>query len=146
MPLQKTQNILDNFSKNDDIKVIYVKTDSLNFQKRFNGTISNFFRNLKNSLCSFQGISNRKYFAGFSGVYFFEENGEAARVAILFDASIENLNDTQVKTRIRKLMGFNTEIKIGRFDEFSSEIFEMAKIKATQQTFGKYYFQNKKKT
>ena len=63
-----------------------------------------------------------------------------------FDASIENLNDTQVKTRIRKLMGFNTEIKIGRFDEFSSEIFEMAKIKATQQTFGKYYFQNKKNT
>lgn len=105
MSLLKEQRILNTLKENKNNQVIQVITTNQNFEERFNGSISLFFRSLKNGLYSFNGVSNREYFKGISGVYFSLEEVDKFEIIIVYDTTVKTLNQTQVITRLRKLLG-----------------------------------------
>jgi hypothetical protein len=99
-----------------------------------------FFRSLKNGLYTFQGVSNREYFRGISGVYYSLENLDRFEIIIVYDATNKSLNHIQVVTRLRKLLGFDIEVNFGLFEDFESRINEMISVRRKTQTFGDYYY------
>jgi hypothetical protein len=144
MSLLKEQRILNTLKENKNNQVIQVITTNQNFEDRFNGSISLFFRSLKNGLYSFNGVSNREYFKGISGVYFSLEEVDKFEIIIVYDTSVKTLNQTQVITRLRKLLGFNIDVKFGLLEDYETRITEMLGIKRRTQSFGNHYFNNKK--
>ena len=144
MSLHKEQNLISTLRNNKNLQIIQVITTNQNFEKRFNGSISHFFRSLKNGLYSYQGVSNREYFKGISGVYFSLEDKELFEIIIVNDTSYKTLNKIQVITRLKKLLGFDIQVNLGIFDEYEPRIREMIGIKQRTQTFGDYYTKNKR--
>jgi len=144
MSLHKEQNLISTLRNNKNLQIIQVITTNQNFEKRFNGSISQFFRSLKNGLYSYQGVSNREYFKGISGVYFSLEDKELFEIIIVNDTSYKTLNKIQVITRLKKLLGFDIQVNLGIFDEYEPRIREMIGIKQRTQTFGDYYIKNKR--
>ena len=139
MSLLKEQRILNTLKENKNNQVIQVITTNQNFEDRFNGSISLFFRSLKNGLYSFNGVSNREYFKGISGVYFSLEEVDKFEIIIVYDTSVNTLNQTQVITRLRKLLGLDIQVNFGEFEQFEPRIREMVGIKRKTQPFGNYY-------
>ena len=143
MPLIKEQRIIDSLKSNPNMKAIRILTTTKNFENRFEGSISLFFRTLKNGLNSFQSISNRDFFKNLSGCYFSLEDTNNFEIIILYDSSLSKLNKLQVITRIKKLLGIEIEIEFGDFDQYESRIKEMIGIVRKSQTFGDFYFKAK---
>jgi len=139
MSHNQAQNILEELQDKNNLQVIQIKTTALEFNLRFNSSVSSFFRSLKNGLYSFQGTSNRDYFKGLSGVYFSESNGEQIEIIILYDSTTSVLNKIQVITRLRKLLGYNSLIDFGSFEQFASRISQMVGIQRKVQKFGSWY-------
>ena len=144
MSLLKEQRILNTLKENKNYQVIQIITTNQNFEDRFEGSISLFFRSLKNGLYSFNGVSNREYFKGISGVYFSLEEVEKFEIIIVYDTTVKTLNQIQVITRLRKLLGFNIDVKFGLLEDYETRIREMLGIKRKTQSFGDHYFNNKK--
>lgn len=144
MPLIKEQKLIDSIKSNPNIKAIRVLTSSENFQRRFKGSISYFFRNLKNGLNSIGGVSNRDFFRNLSGCYFSLEEVNSFEIIILYDSSVKELNHSQVIIRIKKLLGLDTSIKFGDYSEYANRIKEMIGIVRKTQTFGDFYFNKEK--
>lgn len=118
--------------------VIHIKTSPIIFHKRFLG-VSSFFKSLKNGLYSINKVPNRIYFRGLSGVYMSLEMDSHLEIIILYDSNITPLNSLQVKTRVVKLLGLGTEVKLGILGEFKNEIDRIKTIKTETQIFGGYY-------
>lgn len=140
MSLIQAKSILDTLKENKNLKVIQIITTNQNFENRFQGSISLFFRSLKNGLYTFQGVSNREYFRGISGVYYSLENLDRFEIIIVYDATNKSLNQIQVVTRLRKLLGFDIEVNFGLFEDFEPRINEMISVRRKTQTFGDYYY------
>jgi hypothetical protein len=140
MSLIQAKSILDTLKENKNLKVIQIITTNQNFENRFQGSISLFFRSLKNGLYTFQGVSNREYFRGISGVYYSLENLDRFEIIIVYDATNKSLNHIQVVTRLRKLLGFDIEVNFGLFEDFEPRINEMISVRRKTQTFGDYYY------
>jgi len=132
------KSILEDLRGRYDLQAIHIKTSSKNFYKRF-ADVSKFFRTMKNSLHAVGRQTNRTFFKGLSGVYFSECNGEQIEVIILYDSSTSILNEIQVITRLRKLLGFDILIDFGSFEQFECRIRQMAQIVRKTQTFGNWY-------
>ena len=143
MALLHEQRIIDTLKLNPDIKGIRILTTSKNFEERYEGSISSFFRCLKNGLGSFRSISNRKFFKNLSGCYFTLEDSNEFEIIILYDSSISKLNRIQIVTRIRKLLGLGITVEFGDFETYESRIREMVGIVRKTQTFGNFYFSGK---
>jgi hypothetical protein len=139
MPLIQDQRTLSKLKNNNNLEAIQITTTTENFNKRFDGSISQFFKTLKNGLNSFNGVSNREYFKGISGAYFSLADSEEFEIIIIYDSSIKKLNPIQVSTRLKKLLGMNIEVNYGTYDDYSSRIFQMLGIIRKSQTFGEYY-------
>lgn len=139
MSLIQAKSILNTLKENKNLKVIQIITTNQNFENRFQGSISLFFRSLKNGLYTFQGVSNREYFRGISGVYYSLENLDRFEIVIVYDSTNKTLNQTQVVTRLRKLLGFDIEVNFGLFEDFEPRITEMISVRRKTQTFGDYY-------
>jgi dsDNA-specific endonuclease/ATPase MutS2 len=139
MSLYSERILITRLKENKNLQVIQVKTTNENFEKRFEGSISMFFRSLKNGLYSFQGITNREYFKGLSGVYFSLEHKDVFEIIIVYDTKVKDLNKIQIMTRLKKLLGIEVEISIGEFMEFENRIHEMIGIRQKTQSFGDYY-------
>lgn len=139
MPLIQDQRTLIKLKDNQNLEAIQIKTTTENFNKRFDGSISQFFKTLKNGLNSFNGVSNREYFKGISGAYFSLSDSEEFEIIIIYDTSIKKLNPLQVSTRLKKLLGLDIKITYGSFSDFSTRIIEMLGIVRKSQTFGDYY-------
>jgi hypothetical protein len=144
MSLIQAKSILDTLKENKNLQVIQIITTNQNFENRFQGSISLFFRSLKNGLYTFQGVSNREYFRGISGVYYSLENLDRFEIIIVYDGTNKSLNPIQVVTRLRKLLGFDIEVNFGLFEDFEPRISEMISVRRKTQTFGDYYFNSKK--
>ena len=144
MSLIKEQSILNKLKENKNLQVIQIITPNQNFENRFGGNVSLFFRAIKNGLYSFQGISNREYFKDIGGVYFSFEDANRFEMIITYDATKKTLNQIQVVTRLRKLLGFDIEVNFGLLEDFEPRIIEMISTKQKTQTFGDYYFINSK--
>ena len=136
-PIQ-AQNILEDLKDRNNLQAIQIKTSSTNFNNRFKG-VSSMFRVMKNSLHSMQGISNRTYFKGLSGIYFSECNGDDFEIIIIYDTSLNNLNRVQVVSRLRKMLGFDIQTEFGSFEQFEGRIRQMVGIVNKTQTFGDWY-------
>jgi hypothetical protein len=139
MPLLTDQRTLIKLKENEQLEAIQIKTTTENFNERFDGSISQFFKTLKNGLNSFNGVSNREYFKGISGAYFSLSDGEEFEIIIIYDTSIKKLNQLQVITRLKKLLGLNIQIEFGTYDDFAPRIFHMLGITRKSQAFGEYY-------
>ena len=140
MSLIQAKSILDTLKENKNLQVIQIITTNQNFENRFQGSISLFFRSLKNGLYTFQGVSNREYFRGLSGVYYSLEELDRFEIIIVYDATNMSLNPIQVVTRLRKLLGFDIEVNFGLFEDFEPRIDEMISVRRKTQTFGDYYY------
>ena len=145
MSLLQEQRILNTLSENKNYQLIQIITTPHIINERFEGSISKWFRSVKNGLYSFNGISNRDYFRGISGFYLSFEEANNLEIIIIYDTTHKTLNPIQIITRLRKLLGFNIEVKFGQFYDFEKRIKEMLNIKRNTQTFGDLYF-NKIKT
>ena len=139
MPLIQDQRTLIKLKDNNNLDAIHIKTSTENFNKRFDGSISHFFKTLKNGLNSINGVSNRDYFKGISGAYFSLSDSEEFEIIIIYDTSIKKLNPLQVSTRLKKLLGLNIEVCYGTYDDYATRIFYMLGITRKSQTFGEYY-------
>jgi hypothetical protein len=139
MPLIQDQRTLNKLTGNEYLEAIQIKTTTENFNERFDGSISLFFKTLKNGLNSFNGVSNREYFKGISGAYFSLSNGKEFEIIIIYDTSIKKLNQLQVITRLKKLLGLNIQTVFGTYDDFAPRIFHMLGITRKSQAFGAYY-------
>ena len=139
MSLIQAKSILDTLKENKNLQVIQIITTNQNFENRFQGSISLFFRSLKNGLYTFQGVSNREYFRGISGVYYSLENLDRFEIIIVYDGTNKSLNQIQVVTRLRKLLGFDIQVNFGLFEDFEPRINEMISVRRKTQTFGDYY-------
>jgi len=139
MTLIQDQRTLNKLKNNKNLDAIHIKTTTENFNKRFDGSISQFFKTLKNGLNSFNGVSNREYFKGISGAYFSLADSEEFEIIIIYDTTVKKLNPLQVSTRLKKLLGFNIEVAYGTYDDYASRIFYMLGITRKSQTFGEYY-------
>ena len=139
MPLIQDQRTLIKLKENQNLEAIQIKTTTENFNKRFDGSMSQFFKTLKNGLNSFNGVSNRVYFKNISGAYFSLSDSEEFEIIIIYDTSIKKLSPLQVSTRLKKLLGMNIEIAFGTYDDYASRIFHMLGITRKSQTFGEYY-------
>ena len=139
MSLIQAKSILNTLKENKNLQVIQIITTNQNFENRFQGSISLFFRSLKNGLYTFQGVSNREYFRGISGVYYSLENLDRFEIIIVYDGTNKSLNQIQVVTRLRKLLGFDIQVNFGLFEDFEPRINEMISVRRKTQTFGDYY-------
>ena len=140
MSLIQAKSILNTLKENKNLQVIQIITTNQNFENRFQGSISLFFRSLKNGLYTFQGVSNREYFRGISGVYYSLENLDRFEIIIVYDGTNKSLNQIQVVTRLRKLLGFDIQVNFGLFEDFEPRISEMISVRRKTQTFGDYYY------
>jgi hypothetical protein len=139
MPLIQDQRTLIKLKDNKNLDAIHIKTTTENFNKRFDGSMSQFFKSLKNGLNSFNGVSNRVYFKGISGAYFSLADSEEFEIIIIYDTTVKKLNPLQVSTRLKKLLGLNIEVSYGTYDDFAPRIFYMFGIIRKSQAFGEYY-------
>jgi hypothetical protein len=139
MPLIQDQRTLIKLKDNKNLDAIHIKTSTENFNKRFDGSISQFFKTLKNGLNSFNGVSNRVFFKNISGAYFSLSDSEEFEIIIIYDTTVKKLNPLQVSTRLKKLLGHNIEIAFGTYSEYAPRIFYMLGITRKSQTFGEYY-------
>jgi hypothetical protein len=143
MGLLKEKRYLEHFRNNENIRIISIITTSKNFEKKFDSSISSFWKALKNGLYSFGGRTNRQVMRGLSGVYFSLEMGEEMQIIIVYDASKKALNQLDTSIRLKKLLGLNIQIEYGTFEAFEPAIQNMFGIRRKIQPFGDYYFANK---
>jgi hypothetical protein len=139
MALIKEKRILTSLKDNPNIKGIRILTTSSNFEDRFQGNINHFFKILKNSLQSVDGLTNREFFRNFSGAYFSIDNSVECEIIILYDTSKSNLNELQFKIRLKKMLGSSIKLEFGNFPTFANKLEEMTGIVRRGQLFGDYY-------
>jgi len=139
MPLIQDQRTLIKLKDNKNLDAIHIKTSTENFNKRFDGSISQFFKTLKNGLNSLNGVSNRVFFKNISGAYFSLSDSEEFEIIIIYDTTVKKLNPLKVSTRLKKLLGLNIEVSYGTYDDYATRIFYMMGITRKSQTFGEYY-------
>ena len=139
MPLIQDQRTLIKLKDNNNLDAIHIKTTTENFNKKFDGSMSQFFKKLKNGMNAINGIPNRTFFKGISGAYFSLADSEEFEIIIIYDTSIKKLNPLQVSTRLKKLLGLNIEVSYGTYDDFAPRIFYMFGIIRKTQAFGEYY-------
>ena len=138
MALIQAQSIIESLQGRKDLHAIHIKTSYANFNKRFSD-VSKFFRTMKNSLHSLGRQTNRVFFKGLSGIYFSETDGINFEIIIIYEDSINELNRTQVITRLRKLLGFDIKLDLGSFDKFETKISQMVGVERKVQKFGNWY-------
>jgi hypothetical protein len=138
MALIQAQSIIESLQGRKDLHAIHIKTSYANFNKRFSD-VSKFFRTMKNSLHSLGRQTNRVFFKGLSGIYFSETDGTDFEIIIIYEDSINELNRTQVITRLRKLLGFEIKLDLGSFDQFETKISRIVGVERKVQKFGNWY-------
>jgi hypothetical protein len=138
LPLPHTQRIENYLINNSQSDAIYLKTPNLRIQKLIGGNPSHFFRMLKNGLHSLGGVSNRTFFKGFTGIYFYISNLDTMEMIILYEGTYPY---QETKHRIKKLLGIDVELEFGKAETFKSKIEEIVQLKTQSQFFGDAFFE-----
>ena len=138
LPLPHTQRIENYLINNRQSDAIYLKIPNSRIQKLFGGNPAYFFRMLKNGLHSLGGVSNRAFFKGFTGVYFYMSNLDTMEMIILYEGTYPY---QETKHRIKKLLGIDVELEFGKAETFKSKIEEIVKLKTQSQFFGDAFFE-----
>ena len=136
--LGQAQRIENYLRSNPNSSAIYIKVPQSRNQKLFGGNPAQFFRILKNGLHSLGGVSNRVFFKGFTGIYFYMTTHESMEMVILYQGSyLEN----QTRHRIKKILGIDVELEFGGVESFKSKIMDILEIKTQSQFFGDAFFE-----
>jgi hypothetical protein len=136
--LGQAQRIENYLSDNPNSSAIYIKVPHSRIQKLFGGNPAQFFRILKNGLHSLGGVSNRVFFKGFTGIYFFMTNHESMEMVILYKGAYP---ENQTRHRIKKILGIDVELEFGGVESFKSKIMDILEIKTQSQFFGDAFFE-----
>ena len=137
LPLPHTQRIENYLVNNSQSDAIYLKIPNSRIQKLFGGNPAHFFRMLKNGLHSLGGVSNRTFFKGFTGIYFYISNLDTMEMIILYEGTYPY---QETKYRIKKLLGIDVELEFGKAETFKSKIEEILQLKTQSQFFGDAFF------
>ncbi len=138
LPLPHTQRIENYLINNSQSDAIYLKIPNSRIQKLFEGNPAHFFRMLKNGLHSLGGVSNRTFFKGFTGIYFYISNLDTMEMIILYEGTYPY---QETKHRIKKLLGIDVELEFGKAEAFKSKIEEILQVKTQSQFFGDAFFE-----
>jgi hypothetical protein len=138
LPLPHTQRIENYLINNSQSDAIYLKIPNSRIQKLFGGNPAHFFRRLKNGLHSLGGVSNRTFFKGFTGIYFYISNLDTMEMIILYEGTYPY---QETKHRIKKLLGIDVELEFGKAETFKSKIEEIVQLKTQSQFFGDAFFE-----
>lgn len=138
---QISENVLDRLTNLTELNVIYIKCESPIFYRRFSD-VSKFFRSIKNGLYKTGGLTNRQFFKGLSGVYFSLESQNLIEILIVYDESKKTLNELQILTRVKKLLGLSVFVEIGGYKQYSSKVQDFLQVRMRVQPFGDLYFNN----
>ena len=138
LPLPHTQRIENYLINNSQSDAIYLKIPNSRIQKLFRGNPAHFFRMLKNGLHSLGGVSNRTFFKGFTGIYFYISNLDTMEMIILYEGTYPY---QETKHRIKKLLGIDVELEFGKAETFKSKIEEIVQLKTQSQFFGDAFFE-----
>ncbi len=140
LPLPHTQRIENYLINNSQSDAIYLKIPNSRIQKLFGGNPAHFFRMLKNGLHSLGGVSNRTFFKGFTGIYFYISNLDTMEMIILYEGTYPH---QETKHRIKKLLGIDVELEFGKAETFKSKIEEIVQLKTQSQFFGDAFFEKR---
>jgi hypothetical protein len=138
LPLPHTQRIENYLINNSQSDAIYLKIPNSRIKKLFGGNPAHFFRMLKNGLHSLGGVSNRTFFKGFTGIYFYISNLDTMEMIILYEGTYPY---QETKHRIKKLLGIDVELEFGKAETFKSKIEEIVQLKTQSQFFGDAFFE-----
>lgn len=138
MNLLKEQRILELIEDNKNINVIYIKTTTENFKKRFDNNTSNFWKKWKNGLYSLSGRTNREVMKGMNGFYLSLQIHNETEILIFYQNS-KFLNKLDTSVRLKKLFGLNTKIEFGTYNDYELKIKKMTEINKSFQPFGEFY-------
>jgi hypothetical protein len=136
--LGQAQRIENYLSANPNSNAIYIRVPHSRIQKLFGGNPAQFFRILKNGLHSIGGLSNRKFFEGFSGAYFYMTTHESMEMVILYKGAYP---ENQTRHRIKKILGIDVRLEFGGVESFKSKIMDILEIKTQSQFFGDAFFE-----
>jgi hypothetical protein len=136
--LGQAQRIEKYLSTNPNSNAIYIKVPHCRIQKLFGGNPAQFFRILKNGLHSLGGVSNRIFYKGLTGVYFYITTHESMEMVILYNGAYP---ENQTRHRIKKILGIDAELEFGGVESFKSKIMEILEIKTQSQFFGDAFFE-----
>jgi hypothetical protein len=136
--LGQAQRIENYLSANLNLSAIYIRVPHSRIQKLFGGNPAQFFRILKNGLHSIGGLSNRKFFEGLSGAYFYMTTHESMEMVILYKGAYP---ENQTRHRIKKILGIDVELEFGSVESFKSKIMDILDIKTQSQFFGDAFFE-----
>ena len=112
---ERIKVILDNY-KNKDTKADFVLI-VLNYKTseffKYNLTISKFYQKITNSKSAVGKLSNREWFKNIrNGFYKYQVSPETTTIYLAFEPK-KQINELDLKTRIKKIKPFPDEIEIG---------------------------------
>jgi hypothetical protein len=138
MMLQKTKSLIRQIESNTELKCIHIISTSEALHVRAKSSTSHFFRMLKNSLQSINGVSNRKYFNGLSGCYFSFIDSKRFEIIIVYDKKCR-LTFLHLAARVKKILGHNTRVTMGETDDYIERIKQISDLRTEAQTFGEFF-------
>lgn len=141
MYLQNDWKVFEKLKETENLQVINIECDPEIFFRRYKGP-NFFFRDLKNGLYKTGGSTNRSFFNGLSGMYITLQKPDKVEILIIYDTSVRVLNELQLLTRIKKLLGVSIKVRIGVISDFEGVVREIMGFNRVVQPFGDFYFRN----
>jgi hypothetical protein len=132
--------ILENY-KNKDTKadfVLIVLTYKTSEFFKYNQSISKFYQKITNSKSAVGKLSNRDWFKNISnGFYKYQVNPEITTIYLAFEPK-KQINELDLKTRIKKIKPFPDVIEIGLndFDLLDKYFFNLFDYNSGVEVFG----------
>jgi hypothetical protein len=137
---ERIKVILDNYKNNktkSDFVLIVLNYKTSQFFK-YNLTISKFYQKITNSKSAVGKLSNRDWFKNISnGFYKYQVSPETTTIYLAFEPK-KQINELDLKTRIKKIKPFPEEIEIGRndFDLLDKYFFNLFDYNTGVEVFG----------
>jgi hypothetical protein len=137
---ERIKVILDNY-KNKDTKadfVLIVLTYKTSEFFKYNQSISKFYQKITNSKSAVGKLSNRDWFKNISnGFYKYQVNPEITTIYLAFEPK-KQINELDLKTRIKKIKPFPDVIEIGLndFDLLDKYFFNLFDYNSGVEVFG----------
>lgn len=137
---ERIKVILENY-KNKNIKpdfvliVLHYKTSEF---FKYNLTISKFYQKITNSKSAVGKLSNREWFKNIrNGFYKYQVNPEITTIYLAFEPK-KQINELDLKTRIKKIKPFPDVIEIGLndFDLLDKYFFNLFDYNSGVEVFG----------
>jgi hypothetical protein len=130
---------MEQLISNPDIMVAKIVLPTRQFLTKFGGYYGSFFKEIKNSLQSLDGIPNRTFFRSLTGAYFSLMQPEFTEIYLAYDTGYTRINTISLRIRLKKIAGHNSIVETGKIEDFEASINQIVNIDRKVQVFGKLY-------